>query len=114
MSMELEVVEHAPPLTHVHLRGRMDSQGAEQIESKLNATLLRGGHGVLDLSGVTFLASLGIRVLISAAKQLDRRGAKLVLVAPRDLVDQALRHSSIDEIIPVVASIQEARALLAN
>lgn len=112
--MELEVVEHAPPLTLAYLRGRMDSQGAEGIELKINATLLRGGDCVLDLSGVTFLASLGIRVLISAAKQLDRRGAKLVLVAPRELVDQALRHSSIDEIIPVVASADEARALLAH
>lgn len=112
--MELEVVELAPPLTLVRLRGRMDSQGAEQIESRLSASLLRGEHSVLDLSGVTFLASLGIRVLISAAKQLDRRGARLVLVAPRELVDQALRHSSIDEIIPVVASVDDARALLAR
>lgn len=37
----------------------------------------------------------------------------LVLVAPRPIVDQALEHSSIDEILPIAADVAAARGLLA-
>lgn len=112
--MELELQEQTPTVTRVALKGQLDAQGVDRIETKLTATLARGGHGIIDLSGVTFLASLGIRLLIMQAKTLDRRGSRLVLVAPRDLVDQALRHSSIEDIIPVAADIASARALLGS
>ena len=72
----------------------------------------RDKHGLVDLSEVTFLASMGIRMLIAAARTIDRRGKRLVLIAPRPLVDQALRHSSIDDIIPVAPDLEGALALL--
>ncbi|MFO1011607.1 MAG: STAS domain-containing protein [Planctomycetota bacterium] len=110
--MDFEILEESPELTRIALKGALDTTGVDRIETRLNAILARGGHGVLDLSDVTFLTSLGIRLLIGLAKLLNRRGRKLVLVAPRPLVDQALRHSSIDELIPVVGSPDEARTLL--
>lgn len=110
--MELQVLEESELLTRVALKGRLDTGGVDRVETRLNAALARDGHGVVDLSDVTFLASLGIRMLISAARMLDRRGKRLVLIAPRPLVDQALRHSSIDEIIPVAADLDDALALL--
>jgi hypothetical protein len=41
---------------------------------------------------------------------LNRRGKQLVLIAPRPLVDQALKHASLDEIIPVAPDFQTAAA----
>jgi anti-anti-sigma factor len=112
--MEFEVQEESQSLTRVALVGRLDTAGVDRVETKLNATLARGTHGVIDLSGVTFLTSMGIRMLIAAAKMLNRRGKKLVLIAPRPLVDQALRHSSLDEIIPVAQDLPGALALLGS
>jgi anti-anti-sigma factor len=112
--MELEILEQSPTVTRVALKGQMDTQGVDSIETRLTAALTRGGNAIIDLSGVTFLASLGIRLLITVAKTLDRRGNRLVLVAPRQLVDQALRHSSIEDIIPVAADFEAARALLGS
>jgi hypothetical protein len=51
-------------------------------------------------------------MLIVAAKTLARRGSRLVLLGPLPLVEQALKHSSIHEIIPVTADLAGARALL--
>ena len=110
--MELEVQEEAPTFTLIGLAGRLDTAGVDRVEVQLNASLPRDRHAVIDLSGVSFLASMGIRMLISAAKTLDRRGRRLVLIAPRPLVDQALRHSSIDDILPVAQDLEEARARL--
>lgn len=110
--MELEILEQAPTFTRIAMRGRLDTAGVDQIETKLNASLTRAGHGVVDLSEVTFLASLGIRLLVTAAKMLNRRGGRLVLVAPQPLVDQALRHSHLDDLIPVAPDVDGAMALL--
>ncbi len=110
--MDFEVSELSPTCKRVVLSGRLDTAGVDRIETRLSAALARGGDCVMDLERVTFLASLGIRMLISIAKLLQRRGNRLVLVAPRPLVDQALRHSSIDDIIPVVTDLDAAVTLL--
>lgn len=110
--MDFEIVEASPTLTRVALKGRLDTPGVDRIETRFGAALANGGHGVVDLSEVTFLASLGIRMLITAAKSLERRGNRLVLVAPRPLIDQALRHSSVDQIIPVARDFDAALEVL--
>jgi anti-anti-sigma factor len=110
--MELRIVEQSPAFTRVALIGRLDTAGVDKVETRLNAALVRDKHAVVDISEVTFLASMGIRMLISAAKMLNRRGKQLVLIAPRPLVDQALKHASLDEIIPVAPDFQTAAALL--
>lgn len=112
--MELVIQEDTAEFTRLVLRGRLDTAGVDRVEIKFNASLPREKHGIVDLSEVTFLASMGIRMLIAAARMLDRRGKRLVLIAPRPLVDQALRHSSIDDIIPVAPDLESARALLGS
>jgi len=111
--MEFEVVEANQQVTRVRLWGRLDTPGVDRIETRLNATMAKGGHGILDLTEVTFLSSLGVRLLLGIAKMLDRRSSKLVLVAPQALVDETLRHSSLDEILPIARDLDGARALLA-
>jgi anti-anti-sigma factor len=112
--MELEIVERSDTLVRLALTGRLDTGGVDAVETRFNAALGRSGHVVVDLSGVTFLSSMGVRLLLTAAKVLDRRGARLVLAAAQPLVEQALRHAAIDEIIPVVADTEEAQALLGS
>ena len=58
--MDFEILEESPELTRIALKGALDTTGVDRIETRLNAILARGGHGVLDLSDVTFLTSLGI------------------------------------------------------
>lgn len=109
--MELEIVEEADAVTRVILRGRLDTSGVDAVESRFNAALTGGQNGLIDMSEVTFLSSMGVRMLIAAAKTAARRGGKLVLVGPRDVVDESLRHSSIDELIPVVDDVPAGLAL---
>ncbi len=110
--MELVIQEQSKALTRLALKGRLDTVSVDRIETRVNAALAGGTHGIIDLSEVTFLASLGIRLLLNAAKMLDRRGYKLVLVAPQPVIEQALRHTSLDELIPVAPDVDAALALL--
>jgi anti-anti-sigma factor len=65
---------------------------------------------VVVLSGVSFIASLGIRMLLGTARALDRYGAKLVLFAPQADVMEIIETTALTEIIPVVQTEAEAVA----
>jgi len=108
--MELKLIEQTDAFTHVALFGRLDTSGVDQIEPRFNAMLVSAHrHAIVDLSAVEFLSSMGVRMLLAAAKALNRSGSRLILVAPRPLVEGALRHSAIDELIPVRADLAAAR-----
>jgi anti-anti-sigma factor len=62
----------------------------------------------VDLSGVTFIASLGIRTLITGAKATANNGGKMVLLNPQPNVERVLRTSRVDTVIPI---IDDARAI---
>ena len=75
----------------VALHGRLDAPSVDRIETSLLASIVPGGkHTVVDLAGVTFVSSLGVRMLFSATQALRLRQAKLVLYAAQPLVAESL------------------------
>lgn len=96
------------------LKGRLDAAGAEAVEAALAAQVgAAARHVLLDLAGVSFAGSLGIRMLISAARVATRRGHRLVLVAPQPQVAEVFGIVALDDLIPVVPDEAAALAHLA-
>ncbi|MBX9715004.1 MAG: STAS domain-containing protein [Burkholderiaceae bacterium] len=107
--MEMLVTEIDGPLTHIRLNGRLDSPGVDRIEIKFTAAVASRGHNVVvDLSGVDFLASMGIRMFIASARALHLKGAKMVLFGATEAVLSVLEHVALDQIIPIAATEAEA------
>src|SRR5579871_1895431 len=110
--MDIVTSEDQGPITRVALVGRMDIMGAETIALPL-ATLAGSKQNlIIDMSGVNFLASIGIRHLVSAAKTLTRRGGRLVLLNTTDMVTEVLTTSGLATLLPMVRSESEAIAAL--
>src|SRR5581483_3497351 len=106
--MQIIISDDVGPTAKVGLVGKLDIAGAEVIALPL-ATLAGGKSGlVVDLSGVTFLASIGIRHLVSATKALSRRGGRLILVNPNDMVRDVLVTSGVTDLMPIVMTESEA------
>ncbi len=98
----------------VALVGRLDIHGAEAVAMPL-ATLSGAKQNILiDMSQVTFLASIGIRHLVSATKALSRRGGQLILIGSPDVVSEVLTTAGLASMIRMVGSESEARAMLAR
>src|SRR5262245_43160474 len=111
--MQLNVICADDSITHVALHGRLDIQGVNQIQQQfIFNTTARKRATLVDLSKVTFIASLGIGMFVGAAKALQRNGAKMVLVAPPDLVRNALESAGIHLVIPIADREESARQLL--
>src|SRR5262245_18644886 len=111
--MELQIIERSDEVTRVALRGRLDTLGVDAVEARFNAaTIPRAKNTIVDLSEVTFLSSMGLRMLLTAAKALQRSGARLVLVSAGPTVGEALRHSALHELIPLATDVTSATAML--
>ena len=97
----------------VSLVGRLDAVGVEQIEEQFSQwTTDRGLPTVVDMSGVTFMSSLGIGFLFANTKKLKKAGCKLVLLKPERMVESVLRTSKMDKVMPIVLTLDEALLLL--
>ena len=98
----------------IALTGRLDAPGADRIDTAFTAAAVASGGAVLvDLSGVSFIASMGIRLLIASARGLHAKGGQMVLFGAQPLVYTVLDQAALDQIIPLVATQQEALARLA-
>jgi anti-anti-sigma factor len=112
MKMEIVTTEEGDATARVALSGRLDIAGAELVALPL-ATLAGAKRGlIIDMSGVSFIASIGIRHLVSATKVLSRRSGRLVLLNPSTLVAEVLTTSSLTNLLPIVRSESEAVAAL--
>jgi anti-sigma B factor antagonist len=92
----------------ISLAGRFDIEGAQQIDLRFTGLTANQKAVVVDLAGVNFLASIGIRTLVLAAKAIAQRGGKMVLLNPDDNVTKVLEMAGIDTLIPISRSLEDA------
>jgi anti-anti-sigma factor len=112
--MDIRVSDFGDIGTRVVLVGKLDIAGAEKIDTPLATVAGSRGNIVVDMAGVSFIASIGIRHLVMAAKAVARRSGKLVLLAPNPLVTDVLVNAGLEDLLPIVRSEDEARAALAR
>ncbi|MFP5489023.1 MAG: STAS domain-containing protein [Acidimicrobiia bacterium] len=74
--------------------GEIDAHTAPSLAAAIDAA---GPHVDLDLSGVEFVDSSGLRVLIDAHQRLTDSGGGLRLVAISDAVRRLLEISGVSE-----------------
>ena len=95
--------------------GRIDHQSAAQFEAALDPMVQTACSGkgalVLDFAGVEYISSVGLRVLMIAAKQLRASGAKIAVTNLRPVVAEILAISRFDRLLGVFPSVRDAIAL---
>lgn len=97
-------------LRKIVISGRLDIPGTDSVADKLVELVAAPRKGVVvDLSAVKFLASIGIRALITSAKAVQQRGGKMVLVvSDGSTVVMSLEATGTDQLIPVFRNASEA------
>ena len=86
----------------VAITGEVDIATAPRLWERLEAEILTGpSRVVLDLSGLGFIDSTGLTVIIRAHKRLGCAGATLVLRSPTPPVARVLTVSGLDQVLDV-------------
>ena len=113
--MELKVEALDDGAVCVALSGRLDTVGVDQVETRFNAVAVADARDALiDMSGVEFVSSMGVRLLITAARAKAQRGRRLALFGLTPVVQQTLDMVALDQIIPIGSDLAEARTRLAG
>src|SRR5262249_19809927 len=100
-TMKMQISED-DGVVKVGLVGRLDTPGVDATETRLTAAVVpRAARAIVDLSGVEFIGSLGLRMFITIARALSRKSGKMVLYAPQGFVAQVFETAALDDIIPV-------------
>ena len=94
--------------------GRVDHRSAADLEAALAPLLAMCEAGraalVLDFSGVEYISSVGLRVLMIAAKQMRAQQAKLSVAALQSVVAEIFTISRFDKVLVVCATLEDALA----
>lgn len=97
--------------------GRIDHSAAGPLEQSLAPLLADAPSGkggvVLDFSGIDYISSVGLRVLMIAAKQMRARGARIAVAALQPVVAEIFAISRFDSVLDVFPSVRDAVAKLA-
>jgi anti-anti-sigma factor len=106
-------------VTSLKLEGRLDTAAVARMEAgfaaRAGALNAQGSKAIIDLEGLTYLSSMGIRLLVSTLKQFKQRGVTFVTVAPREAtVQELLKMAYLNDHLNLVGSVAAADAALAE
>ena len=111
----LTILETSGDVTHVAIAGPLDLDGVKAIQQRfVIQTTVRRRPAIVDLSGVESISSLGIGMLVEAARGLGLHGVRMVLVAPAPTVAKILALTKVTSLMPIVTDLGEARAVLSG
>src|SRR5687768_15943200 len=100
--MKLQYNELDRNIRLIKLTGKLDVYGVNSIDIDFIRCCSGDNLRVLvDLSGVNYISSIGIPMLINSAKTVASRGGKLALFKPRPNIAVILNLSGIPAIIPI-------------
>jgi anti-anti-sigma factor len=87
MSLEVEVLKSDSGRCRIELRGRLDTSSAEQLDQKLESIdPTQHKVQVVDLSGLEYISSAGIRSLFRAKKIVTDKGGEFLITHPQPQV----------------------------
>lgn len=100
--MQLEYSELKDGIRLIRLEGRLDLNGTYSIEVQfVNRCAGDGVRVIADLSGVSYISSVGIPMLVNTAKSVVNRGGKMAFLNPQENVVQVLQLVGVTQVIPI-------------
>ena len=100
-------------VTLIKIQGRVDHHSAKDFQNALKPHLDRDIQGeqkkiIIDLSGVDFMTSAGLRVLMIAAKICDKQKAEIAVAALQPGVQEIFKISRFDLILRTFPTVKSA------
>lgn len=116
MILTIERKNLANELVVLEMAGRIVlGNDAKTVEWKVDELLKENCKKVIfDLSRVSVLDSTGVGIVVMCHARIKKAGGSLHLAGADGMVDQTLRMTNVDRLIPMDASVQAAAAALAQ
>ena len=112
------------PLTHRNYgsarvlapKGRLDHESCEAFQADLRphaeACAREGTALILDLSGLEYVSSAGLRCLMIAAREAKARAGRIVVAAMQPVVAEIFQISRFNLVLEVFPTLRDALATI--
>ncbi len=104
------------PVRILQVHGRLDHSHAKEFEAALAPYLVdctqAGCPVVLDFSKVVYISSVGLRVLLLAAKQVKAQQGRIAIAALTPIVTEVFQVSHFNMVLKVFPDVEAAAAEL--
>lgn len=103
------VVELKGDVFILRVKGRLDAVSSPQAEKKIFEAVREGQSNLLlDMGGVSYLSSAGMRMLLSITKKLRTVPGKLAICSVTANVTDVLKMSGFDHALQLFKTEEEA------
>ena len=93
--------------TLLSVRGRLDRLTAQEAGEQADRVFSATQKFAVDMSGLEYLSSAGIRILLRLTKQATAEGKEFALVGAAGMVKVVLAESRMDMFVKIYASADE-------
>ena len=109
MSLTVRSTEKMPGVFILYPVGRLDSNTYPVLEKKVEYLLREGQarHLTLDMTGVDFISSMGVRVVLKAHRDLKQRGGLLSMMNLQPQIQKVFEIINALPSMRIYSSIQE-------
>ncbi|MEM6281036.1 MAG: STAS domain-containing protein [Chloroflexota bacterium] len=107
--IEVNITSLEHDITLIESNGRIDSMNANQFGEAVLGEIDAGKvRIVLDLAGVDYMSSAGLREIVSALKKVKRAQGDLRVAQPSERVLEVLEMAGLDTILQIFSSQSDA------
>lgn len=97
--------------TVVHAAGELDLHTAPMLRAELEKAIKAGALLIVaDLSGVDFMDSTGLSVIVATVAALREHGGELRVVSTSDRITRVFTLTGVDRQVGMFATVEEAVA----
>ena len=95
----------------VTVQGRVDGTNAQAFDTELSGLIDEADTAlILDLSGLNYMSSAGLRTVLMTAKRMQTQRTKFALCSLQPSIKEIMQIAGFDRIITVVDSHADALA----
>lgn len=103
--------ENENGVTILAIDGNLDAEGTQAMEEKVLALLESGETKLLfDFSGLDYINSSGLRVLVLAYQRLKKASGTVAICGVKDYIQEVFEVSGYDKIFPLYTVRADALA----
>lgn len=93
-------LEQNGSVAKIALEGRLDTNTAPELESKLDE--LDGVNNLeFDFTDLVYISSAGLRVLLAAQKKMNAADGSMTILNPNELINEVFEATGFDEILNI-------------
>ncbi|MDR2051051.1 MAG: STAS domain-containing protein [Deltaproteobacteria bacterium] len=95
--------------TLISLEGRLEATQAGEVQAEIQSALTAGPPNLLlDCSGLSYVASMGLRCFLLAHKEAQKAGGRTIFSGLNENVRSVFALTGFDKIIQVTGTPEEA------